>query len=410
MATCTPSTAILATLLVLVGGCSNSESAGSTLTTSSSSTTIRPTTIGIVSRVRVGSAPVFAAQDHNTQTLYVTNSGGNTVSIINTARCNSLNTSRCAQHWPVVGVGQLPLGLAVDQATDTVYVTNANDDTVSVINGATCNGRDTSGCNRKPTAVRVGAFGDAVAVDPVTNMVFVTNQDAKPGTVSVIDGNSCNGSHPSGCAHQPFTTVIVGGGPSGIDINPLTNTIYVANTAEDSNNAPAAHGNTLSVIDGTVCTPTDKVRCAPVGTVKVGTAPANVAIDPSTNSIYVANTYDNTSNPTGTVSVVSGAHCDATDASGCASQTPPQIPVGADPVGTAFDGTTDAVYVINAKDDAVSVIDAARCNAARLSGCRARPPTITVGSVPTWATVATDPHTIYVVNQGDNDITLLGIR
>ena len=128
----------------------------------------------------------------------------------------------------MVAVGHLPLGLAVAQATDTVYVANAKDGTVSVINGATCNGGDISGCGRKPTTVPVGAFADAVAVDPVTNMVFVTNQDANPGTVSVIDGNSCNGSHPSGCARQPFATVYVGGGPSGIDVNPLTNSVYVA--------------------------------------------------------------------------------------------------------------------------------------------------------------------------------------
>ena len=85
------------------------------------------------------------------------------------------------------------------------------------------------------------------------------------------------------------------------------------------------------------------------------------------------------------------------------------MPVGADPVGAIFDTTTDAVYVTNAKDGTVSVIDAARCNANRLTGCRPRPPIIKVGSVPTWATVATDPHTIYLVNQGDNTIAVLSI-
>ena len=66
---------------------------------------------------------------------------------MNMARCNSLNTSRmrCGA-GPSSRVGHLPLGLAVAQATDTVYVANAKDGTVSVINGATCNGSDTSGC------------------------------------------------------------------------------------------------------------------------------------------------------------------------------------------------------------------------------------------------------------------------
>ena len=398
--------AILALLLVLLGGCG---SAGSTSGSGSHSTTTSrsATTIGVVSRVPVGKMPVFAAEDPNTHTLYVTNAGDDTVSVIRTAGCNGHDASRCAAHWPVVAVGHLPLGLAVAQATDTVYVANAKDGTVSVINGATCNGSDGSKCRQKPTTVPVGAFGDSVAVDPVSDMVFVTNQDARPGTVSVIDGHACNGRHPAGCADQPFMTVDVGSGPSGIDVNPVTNTIYVANTAEDSNNMPLPHGSTLSVIDGATCKPTNRSGCTPVGTVRVGADPANVAVDPATNSVYVANTFDNTNSRTGTVSIVSGAHCDASDTSGCASQTPPQVPVGADPVSTTFDKTTNTVYVTNAEDGTLSIIDAAGCNATRPSGCKPRPPTVTVGSVPTFAVVDTDLATIYVVTQSDNTVAVL---
>jgi len=302
----------------------------------------------------------------------------------------------------------VPLGIAVDQTTDTVYVTNASDGTVSVINGATCNAVNTSGCHQKPATVPVGAFGDAVAVDPASNMVFVTNQDAHPGTVSVIDGNSCTGSHPSGCAHQPFTTVKVGGAPSGIGVNPVTNTIYVANTGQDSNNVPVPDGNTLSVIDGAACKVTDKPGCAPVGTVRVGGAPANVAVDPGINTVYVANTGDNTHALTGTVSIVNGADCDATNVSGCTSQAPPQVPVGADPVSTAFDKATDTVYVTNLNDQTVSVINAARCNATQLSGCKARPPTVTVGNGPSWTIVNLALHTIYEVDQKANYVAVLG--
>src|SRR5215469_16424832 len=75
-----------------------------------------------------------------------------------------------------------------------------------------------------------------------------------------------------------------------------------------------------------------------------------VAIDPGTNSVYVANTGDNTHAPTGTVSVVNGTNCDATNVSGCASQVPPQVPVGADPASTAFDKATNMVYVTNVND------------------------------------------------------------
>ncbi len=126
--------------------------------------------------------------------------------------------------------------------------------------------------------------------------------------------------------------------------------------------------------------------------------------------MYVANTFDNTNSSTGTVSVVNGANCDASDPSGCASQTPPEVPVGADPVSTAFDATTNTVFVTNAKDKTVSIIDAAHCNATRLSGCNARPPTVTIGGVPTFATVDTDLHTVYVVNQADNTLAVLSLK
>lgn len=186
--------------------------------------------------IPVGTAPQSAAEDYTSHTLYVANSGDNTVSVVNLATCSSGNVSACAQASPTIRVGSLPLGVAVDEATDTVYVANSVDDTVSVINGATCNATDHAGCGRTPATVPAGAFSNAVAVDPVTNMVFVTDQDATPGTVSVIDGNSCTGNDPSGCSGQPFATVTAGGGASALGVNPVTNTIYVANTAEDSNN------------------------------------------------------------------------------------------------------------------------------------------------------------------------------
>ncbi len=225
--------------------------------------------------------------------------------------------------------------------------------------------------------------------------------------MSVIDGNSCTGSHPSGCAHQPFTTIKVGGGPSGIAVNPVTNTIYVANTGEDSNNILVPDGNTLSLIDGATCKVAAKPGCVRVGTVRVGGAPANVAIGPGTNSVYVANTGDNTHAPTGTVSVVDGTNCDATNVSGCASQTPRQVPVGMDPVSTAFDKATDTVYVTNLHDQCVSVINAAHCDATQMSGCKARPAKVTVGPGPSWTTINLAVHTVYEVDQQANYVAVL---
>jgi len=66
--------------------------------------------------------------------------------------------------------------VAVDPGTHTVYVTNNNDDTVSVIDAST----------RTVTAtVPVGKKPGGVAVDPGTHTVYVTNFD--DNTVSVIE-------------------------------------------------------------------------------------------------------------------------------------------------------------------------------------------------------------------------------
>ena len=367
--------------------------------------------------IPVGIAPQSVAEDVSTRTLYVANSGDNTVSVVNVAECSSADVAGCARTSSTISVGNLPLGVAVDQATDTVYVANALDDTISVINGASCNATSSAGCDQMPVTVAVGAFDNAVAVDPVTNTVFVTNQDASPGTVSVIDGNSCNGTRPSGCGNQPIAAVPVGGGPSGLDVNPVTNTVYVANTGQDSNNNDVPDGNTLSVIDGATCNGLHTAGCAPVGTVPAGVSPAFVAVDPANNTVYVGDTYDATVQfpPSGAgapahegaVSVVDGSTCDARDPSGCGSQTPPQVTVGRDPIGLAYDASNHSIYVTNALDDTLSVVNATSCNGTRPAGCDDRPPTIAVGGAPSDLVVDAAHHTVYVVDSADNSIRVL---
>ena len=71
--------------------------------------------------------------------------------------------------------------------------------------------------------------------------------------------------------------ISVGSGPYAVAVNPTTNKIYVANFG----------GNTVSVIDGA----TGLVIGSPIA---VGSGPYAVAVNPTTNKIYVANTTDST--------------------------------------------------------------------------------------------------------------------
>ena len=118
----------------------------------------------------VGSAPVRpgpngVAVDRATNTIYVatgnnadgpTAPGGDTVSVIDGRHCQASDVSRCKGPWPTVTVGNLPGAVTVDQVTGTVYVTNVGDSTVSVIDGATCNALVSSGCGQATATVPVG--------------------------------------------------------------------------------------------------------------------------------------------------------------------------------------------------------------------------------------------------------------
>ena len=92
--------------------------------------------------IKTGGFPVAAALDPKTRTLYVASPAGQ-VFVIDAARCNAVTTSGCGEPVKTIKDALDPAALDVDVATDTVYAANdgptGNGDTVSVINGATCN-------------------------------------------------------------------------------------------------------------------------------------------------------------------------------------------------------------------------------------------------------------------------------
>jgi YVTN family beta-propeller protein len=80
-----------------------------------------------------------------------------------------------------------------------------------------------------------------------------------------------------------------------------------------------------------------------VATVPTTPQPIAVAVNPSTNRIYVAN-----SEPNGIVTVIDGA-----------TDTISAVQVGMNPDGIAVNPVTNKIYVANADSDSVTVIDGA---------------------------------------------------
>ena len=289
----------------------------------------------VTATIEVGNGPDGAAVDPGAHTLYVTNVDDDTVSVIDEATGTVTGT---------VTVGGGPLAVAADPTTHTAYVTNGGNGTVSVIDGPT---------GTVTAIITVGSGPDGVAVDPTSHTAYVANGGA--GTVSVID-------EASGTVTG---TIAVGSDPDGVAVDPTTHTVYVANGG----------AGTVSVIDEASGTVT--------GTIAVGSDPDGVAVDPTTHTAYVAN------GGAGTVSVID-------EASGTVTGT---IKVGSDPDGVAVDPTTHAAYVANLAGN-VSVIDEATETVTA---------TVPVDAYPSG--VAVDPtfHTAYVTNAGIGTVSVISV-
>jgi DNA-binding beta-propeller fold protein YncE len=339
--------------------------------------------------VTVGNGPGNPAIDLATNTIYVNNFSDGTVSVINGNTCNAGDTAGCAQTH-TIPVGPAPAAVAVDQTTDTVYVPDMSNGTVSVIRGATCNSVDTSGCGQTPATISgVGINLSAVAIDEKSDTVYVsggpTGSDQNLGSVALIDGATCNGANHSGCDQTPQTTP-VGSNPIWVTEDPATDTVYVLNQ-EDSD---------LSVIDAATCNAATTDGCVAVPpALTMGFIGGTVEVDQTTNTIYA------TSQATNSVSVLDGAHCNAHHTEGCA-RSARATTVGTAPQGMAVDQSTNTVYAGNRTDDDLSVIDTTKCNAGEGSACGAAWPTVATGVWPQAVAFDGRTDTAYTANVGEN--------
>ncbi len=201
------------------------------------------------------------------------------------------------------------------------------------------------------SAISVGGYPSAVAVDPISNKIFV---ETGGDNVAVIDG-ATNG-----------VTTINAGSAGSIAINPVTNKIYISNGPFSGIVSPLQ----LTVVDGATNT---------ASVIAPGFA-GPLAVDPVTNKIYV-------SLPNG-AAVIDGV----TNAAATIGATGTSWPIAVNPA-------TNKIYITNGTLTAsnavpyMTVVDGASNAASVIYGAGAGP--IAVNSV---------TNKIYVANEGYNEV------
>ncbi len=368
----------------------------------------------VVATVTAAPLPVAAAVNSVTNKIYVT-------SYIAKGQVTVIDGVTNAT--TAVPVGSFPYGIDVNMVTNKIYVANGASNTVTVIDGAT----------NATTTIPVGINPKSVSVNPKTNKIYVVNNNLD-GTISEIDGNTNTvtqnifaGFNPSGVLVdadknyifaiaasnnlytvgtptvyliEPVNAVIheaeLGKFPNQMAVDPVTNQLWVANQGggdlvsidsafknEGGDDALSGGGTSVAVntvthkayfSDGTEVAVIDgktaEESVIPVGLPILGP----IAVDEATNTVFVASVT-----ATGTVVAIDAATGLLTN-----------IPVGAFPSVLALNPVTHRVYALN--NDAagtVTIIDGIPVAAIPSITREPQPQTVNAGSTVVFSAAAT---------------------
>jgi YVTN family beta-propeller protein len=280
----------------------------------------------------------------------------------------------------VVPTGVAPGAIAVNPVTNKVYVANTGENTVTVIDGVT----------DATSTVDIGVPPTFVAVNPVTDKIYVCTSNG--AYVSVIDGSS-----------NAVTKVNVGFFTGALAVNTITNKIYVALVFADHNVTmiDGATNATSVVLDGYFAGP---ILVNPVTNKVYVVFPSNVTVlDGSTNEATVVETAGSFPNAGGELNPVtnrlyipapSGNYVTVIDGATNATTT---VPTGSSPENHAVNPVTNSIYVANSASNNVTVIN----------GVTNATTTVPVGSTPGAIAVNPVTNNVYVENTAGNSVTVI---
>ncbi len=282
-------------------------------------------------RVAVDATPVAIAVNEATNLIYVANAGTANVSVID-GETNVVTAS--------VKVGARPYAIAANPATNKIFVSVAFGDTITVIDGTT----------NLTTASKIGN-ADSITVDAKLNRVYLAGYE--DANLTLIDsspkvvGKIAAGIHLWGTAVNEAThtlyatrsgntalvavnelsgaieTVTLGRIPCAVAVNPATGRVYVVNDGDDS----------VTVVDG--------VKNTVVATLRVGSRPQGITLDPKSNRVYVANKHSDS------VTVIDGGH----------NRVLRTLETGKNPYALVVNPNNGLVYVALEGPEPVEVLD-----------------------------------------------------
>lgn len=202
----------------------------------------KASSLKIDAKITLGKDPSAGAYDSSTGDVYITNSGTNNVTVINS---KTFKTSGIA-------VGKNPADIVYDPYNGNLYVTNLNSSSVSVIDGKT---------NKVSATVSLGSGShpDFAYFDPANgNVLVVSNLSLTKATTAWIIANTTN----------KVTTLTLGLGLYSLaTYSPATKDFYV----------PNYYTSTISVISS----------AGALSTLTLPSGPVSLAYDPSSGFVIV---------------------------------------------------------------------------------------------------------------------------
>jgi DNA-binding beta-propeller fold protein YncE len=207
------------------------------------------------------------AINETTNNIYIANRESNTVSIIDGTHQGS-DASGCGQPWPVFNTDEEPQCLFFDPRNRTLYLGTDGQDVVWIIDATHCNNHTMDRTPKAAVPVRDSPVAIGVVFD--TNTIFVVNRFTIK--VTIFDGSTCNATNVTGCPSSRPPQVSIAGFPDAL-----------SNLFRPSATRIWSYSMATSVSPTTSMTASQRLQ------INNRRNPEFATVDPSTQTVYVAN-------------------------------------------------------------------------------------------------------------------------